>query len=253
MEENILNDSNYSAQPKADDQDQSAERSDNSPRTEPNEVIVEEKIDKKEESEIVDERKPEEAENKAEDESIIIEKQIADQREEDPSESIIEEKQAETKEEEQTNGDQIVADQKQEEEAEKVEQTDANKIEEDSIEKPNDQIEQNSATQMEVEETIEEISKEKTINRELFKNIRFYVINSDRESEVVSLLKEYGASQDKYLGSFITHVICDRIRLTSNQNEDDADENFESDYLEARDFDLPIIKVGKKRLFLYFF
>ena len=75
--------------------------------------------------------------------------------------------------------------------------------------------------------------------RDLFANIRYYLINSDREEEVVKLLSEYGAAQDKYLSSFITHVICDRITMATDDDETELD----SDYVEATEvFELKIVR-----------
>lgn len=75
------------------------------------------------------------------------------------------------------------------------------------------------------------------VRRDLFANIRYYLINSDREEEVVKLLSEYGAAQDKYLSSFITHVICDRITMADDETE------LDSEYVEATEvFELKIVK-----------
>lgn len=75
------------------------------------------------------------------------------------------------------------------------------------------------------------------VKRDLFANIRYYLINSGQEDEVVRLLSEYGAAQDKYLSSFITHVICDRVTLADDETE------LDSEYVEATEvFELKIVK-----------
>ena len=64
--------------------------------------------------------------------------------------------------------------------------------------------------------------------KNLFSNVRYYLIDTDPNIE--ALLNTNGAKSDKYLSSFITHVICD--------NTD------HSDYSEAKEvFDLVIVKV----------
>ena len=71
--------------------------------------------------------------------------------------------------------------------------------------------------------------------KSLFSNVRYYLITSDNPN-VETLLNSNGAKSDKYLSSFITHVICD-----------DTDH---SEYLEAKEvFDLVIVKVCTVILF----
>ena len=71
--------------------------------------------------------------------------------------------------------------------------------------------------------------------KSLFSNVRYYLITSDNPN-VETLLNSNGAKSDKYLSSFITHVICD--------NTD------HSEYLEAKEvFDLVIVKVCTVILF----
>ena len=65
-------------------------------------------------------------------------------------------------------------------------------------------------------------------NKNLFVDVRYYLINT-KCSEIEQLLSQGNAQEEKYLSSFITHVICD-----------DPDN---SDYSEAKDvFDLTIVK-----------
>lgn len=65
--------------------------------------------------------------------------------------------------------------------------------------------------------------------KSLFSNVRYYLITSDNPN-IETLLNSNGAKSDKYLSSFITHVICD--------NTD------HSEYSEAKEvFDLVIVKV----------
>lgn len=72
-------------------------------------------------------------------------------------------------------------------------------------------------------------------NKNLFVDVRYYLINTSC-SDIESLLTQSSAQEEKYLSSFITHVICD-----------DPDN---SDYSEAKDvFDLTIVKVS---LFFFF-
>ena len=71
--------------------------------------------------------------------------------------------------------------------------------------------------------------------KSLFSNVRYYLITSDNPN-IETLLNSNGAKSDKYLSSFITHVICD--------NTD------HSEYSEAKEvFDLVIVKVYTVILF----
>lgn len=65
----------------------------------------------------------------------------------------------------------------------------------------------------------------------LFANIRYHILNS-KAIDVESQLDANGAYKEPYLGSFVTHVICD-------------DHDASSDYSEAKEvFELPIVNVS---------
>lgn len=62
----------------------------------------------------------------------------------------------------------------------------------------------------------------------LFANVRYHILNS-KVADVESQLDANGAYKEPYLGSFVTHVVCD-------------DPDASSDYSEAKEvFELPIV------------
>lgn len=93
-----------------------------------------------------------------------------------------------------------------------------------------------SATTVESEATKAETHQETPVVvvesvKNLFANVRYHILNS-RNAEVESLLDANGAHKEPYLGSFVTHVICDA-----------PDDN--SDFSEAKEvFELPIVNVS---------
>ena len=76
----------------------------------------------------------------------------------------------------------------------------------------------------EMKENNDKINENDT-NTKLFSNITYYIINSNI-TDIDKLLDENGARQDKYLGDFVTHVICDEFS-TDNYDCNEAKDVFE--------------------------
>ncbi len=76
---------------------------------------------------------------------------------------------------------------------------------------------------MEVQTQVDEV-----VNTNLFSDVRYFLLNT-KCAKVEESLRLCGAQEEKYLSSFITHVICD-----------DADT---PDYSEAKEvFELVVVK-----------
>jgi hypothetical protein len=132
-------------------------------------------------------------------------------------------------------------------------------IEVDEVEKPTektapdqDNTEKESEPKQDAEEispqedekmNVEEKEAEQVVveNTELFKSVRYFVIQSD-DSQVEKDLESRGAKKDPYLSTFVSHVICDNV-------PDSESLEFEN-YTDAKDiYDLPIVKVNSFLLF----
>jgi hypothetical protein len=100
----------------------------------------------------------------------------------------------------------------------------------DSIENENKTQEQQQVNKKEMNEENDKIDENNTNTNKLFSNITYYIINTSK-TDIDKLLDDNGAKQDKYLGDFVTHVICDEF----------STDNFDCN--EAKDvFELKIVK-----------